>query len=254
MLSPFRAQVDALTRSVFEEFRGSQLRRLRVEAQLLIGTAHSFQGEERWLMLISMAIDNSYHAASLRFLEREDVFNVAITRAKDRQYVFHSLDSNKLKPDSMLSEYLMHIDTENESYAIDSVERDRFANEVVHELCNKNDQVSVGGRVAGVPIDIVIQRDDLVLAVDLIGYPGDMQVAVHTKKALMLSRAGLDLIPLGYYEWEMRRDDCVTMLNLLLRHEIEKTPEVKESIENSRSLEMYSYVKRNQLRYFGERM
>jgi hypothetical protein len=211
ILSPFRAQVDKLTDRVFERFRGHTLRRLQDEAQLLIGTAHSFQGQERDTMLLSFAVDSYSNHAVLRFLEREDTFNVAITRAKNRQYVFHSVSVSELKAGSLLGSYLHHIESwgrHNEGGS----EGDGFSDDVLTELARMGFKAQLGSEVAGVPVDIVVIHEGMSVGIDLVGFPDVMGAFVGSQKAHMLSRAGLRLIPLGYYEWSKKREECCEML------------------------------------------
>lgn len=47
-----------------------------------IGTAHTFQGDERDIILMSWAFANNSYPQSITFLQKPNLFNVAITRAK----------------------------------------------------------------------------------------------------------------------------------------------------------------------------
>ena len=49
---------------------------------LRIGTAYSFQGDERDIMFLSFAIGREAHPGTLRYLDRPDVFNVSITTTR----------------------------------------------------------------------------------------------------------------------------------------------------------------------------
>ena len=89
IISPFRAQVEQLKSSVSKVLSEHMIRKHRIE----IGTAHTFQGDERDIMLISWAIaDNSYNQ-SLIFLQKPNLFNVAITRGRNKVINF-----NKVQP------------------------------------------------------------------------------------------------------------------------------------------------------------
>ena len=57
------------------------------------------------VMLISFALGKSDNVGARRFLEQEDVFNVSITRAKEQQIVFHSVESSELPGSSLLAKY-----------------------------------------------------------------------------------------------------------------------------------------------------
>jgi hypothetical protein len=57
-------------------------------------------------MMLSFAVDTASHAATMRFLEKPDVFNVSITRARVAQHVYLSIDKTQLRPDSLLHAYI----------------------------------------------------------------------------------------------------------------------------------------------------
>ncbi|GMR24067.1 MAG: hypothetical protein BMS9Abin37_2560 [Acidobacteriota bacterium] len=83
VLSPFRDQVDYLSKAILDRVELDTIEK----HDLLIGTPYSFQGEERDVMLLSLAVDADSHPMSFRYLSQADVFNVSITRARDYQIV-----------------------------------------------------------------------------------------------------------------------------------------------------------------------
>lgn len=104
MLSPFRDQVDHLSRAIADRLEASDIEK----HDLVVGTAYSFQGDERDVMLLSLVVDPESHPASIRYLEQPDVFNVSITRARDYQIVFTSLDAREAPAGTLLARYLSH--------------------------------------------------------------------------------------------------------------------------------------------------
>ncbi|GAA5494185.1 hypothetical protein Rhal01_00343 [Rubritalea halochordaticola] len=214
VLSPFRAQVDAIMQAVQEELSSKELDRLMRGHQLAIGTAHQFQGEERDVMLISLCLTSACSQQTRRFLEREDVFNVSITRAKLLQRVYYSIDSSSLPLDSLLGDYLRHVSEESNSFLSDGSEAMvAFANEVAMRLQKLGAQVIQEGVVAGMDVDLVLIHRSKVLGIDLVGFPGAMVGAVAQRKAQMLGRAGLRMLPLGYVEWQSRTEDCLRLIS-----------------------------------------
>ncbi len=200
ILSPFRNQVEAIREAVSAYFENSDLNRLLADHDMIIGTAHSFQGEERDVMFISLGIDRDVNSATLRFLEREDVFNVAITRARSMQIIYHSLDADDLPTHSMLAQYLRSLDEGSSPELVDQAS-DSFAKEVATELKPYEMDVRIGQRVSGVSVDLLLIQGDKVLGIDLIGYPGVTFPAVDLHRTKILRRANFRLIPLGYTEW-----------------------------------------------------
>ena len=102
ILSPFRGQVDALTESLLTDFSVGEIEKHKIR----VGTAYSFQGEERDVMLLSFAVDSTSHHSAFLHINKEDVFNVSITRARNRQLVFHSFFDKDLKGKSILRDYV----------------------------------------------------------------------------------------------------------------------------------------------------
>ena len=107
VLSPFRDQVDWLTEQIMQRISTAAWDRHR----LRVGTAHAFQGEERDLMFLSLAIAPPYHPATLRFLESPELLNVSLTRARHQQYVFYSVKPGELPSSSRIRHYLEWITT-----------------------------------------------------------------------------------------------------------------------------------------------
>jgi len=209
ILSPFRAQVDYLASQINERLGNEIFTR----NQALIGTAHTFQGEERDLMFLSFAIDGESPAMSRRFLERPDLFNVAITRGRLRQTVFTSIEVKLLPADSLLRQYLKFIETANSLIEPQSDETlamlDRFSAEVRTVLQSRGFQVFPGCPVAGLKIDLLAVKDGKSLAIDLIGCPGPTAPFLPLERYKMFRRAGLTLWPLPYTDWFHNREQCV---------------------------------------------
>ncbi len=76
--SPFRAQAEAITEQIRERWTAEEIERVR----LRVGTVHSFQGDERDVMVLSLAVGSD--GEGLRFLEDPNLFNVLVTRARRR--------------------------------------------------------------------------------------------------------------------------------------------------------------------------
>lgn len=166
VLSPFRDQVDLLAERLEE--------RLPIEAferhNLRVGTAHAFQGDERDVILLSFVLDSDAHHSSIRFLDNANLFNVAITRARHQQIVFHSVESKQLPVESSLRQYLESIDQAPESDDTSETAADDCLNEVQTALETEGFRVWPDYELAGVAIDLVIEKDGDTLGIDLVGY------------------------------------------------------------------------------------
>jgi hypothetical protein len=103
VLSPFRAQVDALVAAAMTAFTPEELNTL----DLRIGTVHEFQGNERDTVYCSMAIGADDGRGSWTFADDRHMLAVMLTRARRNLVLVHSADP----PDTTrLSDYLRYVD------------------------------------------------------------------------------------------------------------------------------------------------
>lgn len=195
VLSPFRDQVDHLSSLLERRLSLDDLQR----HDLLVGTAHSFQGEERDIMCLSLVVDPGSHQASFQFLNNPNVFNVSITRARSEQMVFCSVRPEDVKPGTLLRRYLDSVPRGPDQRAAPRAGGyDAFLREVRTALEERGFQVWPAYPVVGLDIDLVAQRDGRTLGIDLIGYPGPLADVLDLERYRMLRRGGLWLLPLPY--------------------------------------------------------
>jgi len=216
ILSPFRGQVDYISQHLAQE--------LSLEAfdkhKILVGTAHTFQGEERDIMYLSLAADVKSHAATLRFLGKADVFNVSVTRARVAQYVYTSLDPARLDPTSLLGAYLRHIHRsqsgQQQQPRLPDHPQDDFLCKVQQELARRGFETWPRYLLAGITLDLVVARDGHSFGIDLVGYPGAHESAFPLDQYKMLHRAGLKIFPLPYSQWCLSKDECLEAIERAL--------------------------------------
>ncbi|MBN2291888.1 MAG: hypothetical protein JXM70_05650 [Pirellulales bacterium] len=210
VLSPFRDQVDHIF-SLLEE-------RLPLDAinkhNLMVGTAHTFQGEERDAMYLSLVVDRDTHPASFRFINNPNIFNVSITRARNEQYVFCSIKPDDLCGDTLVRRYLASIDRGPiPSSTAHTGPPDDFLRKVRDELQQRGFRAWPAYPVAGMKIDLAVEQSGKTLGIDLIGYPGEFAEAFDLERYRMLQRAGLLLFPLSYYAWQKDKDACLDAIS-----------------------------------------
>lgn len=87
VITPFRDQADAIEQAMLDRFDANQL----VEWDLRVGTVHSFQGGERDTVIVSLGVAPTDPPGRRRFAEQADLFNVMVTRARERLIVVTSL-------------------------------------------------------------------------------------------------------------------------------------------------------------------
>jgi hypothetical protein len=214
ILSPFRSQVDHISASLVGSLPADAFDRHDV----LVGTAHTFQGEERDRMYISLAVDPASHPAAIRFLEKPDVFNVSITRARVAQSIYTSIDPDELDPDSLLAGYIRHVvESQRENPApIRDAHRDHFLVEVEQALQHRGYQTWVCHSVGGLLLDLAVAKNGRSCGIDLVGYSGPYESAFHLERYEMFHRAGFRIVPLAYSHWLSRKDECIQAIESTL--------------------------------------
>ncbi|MBP6783811.1 MAG: hypothetical protein KA152_08485 [Verrucomicrobiales bacterium] len=206
ILSPFRAQVDAILKEV-EKL--PVVTRLLDKHALLVGTAHSFQGEERDIMFLSLVLDDESPSASFRFLEKADLFNVSITRARLENRIFVSFDSART-PHRLIDRFLDYA-TKSESFEGSGPERVKSASEscwtdVRTALEARGYEILEDFVIGGYILDLLCRGNGKSLGIDLIGFPGPHSEAMSLDRHLMMQRAGILLFPISRLEWETKRE------------------------------------------------
>jgi hypothetical protein len=88
VVTPFRAQADALEAAVLKAFSADDLEAL----DLRVGTVHAFQGNERDVIIASMGVGPEEGAGSWRFVEDPHLFAVFMTRARRKMTILLSAD------------------------------------------------------------------------------------------------------------------------------------------------------------------
>lgn len=215
VLSPFRAQVDYVRKRFKETIPSEQLARHRI----LVGTAHDFQGEERDLMYLSFVVDANTPTGVLRYFQREDVFNVSITRARVAQHLFLSLDQQDIPADSLLAKYLQHTTPQEntENGHLPQLLEDPFLKEVRDYLESRGvENIFENYHIAGLEIDLVFVHNGRTHCIDLIGYPGPYEAAIPSNQWKMLGRLGLHPFSLPYSHWVFRPEESKHALRGLI--------------------------------------
>ncbi|HAR33464.1 MAG TPA: hypothetical protein DCR95_05065 [Desulfobacter sp.] len=138
------------------------------------GDAATFQGKERDIILLSMVVGAGQGAAMTK-REYEQRTNVALSRARDRMYLFRSLEESDLKNEADLRlRILQHFvnpmpqrDTINNP--LDLCDSD-FERDVLTRLAEKGYNVTPQVKVGAFSIDMVVEgENDRRLAIELDG-------------------------------------------------------------------------------------
>ncbi len=226
VLSFFREQADYLQQLLLERIDFSTLARHKLRAS----TPYGFQGEERDIMLISCAVDDNTSAMTYRYLNREDVFNVAVTRAREVQTLFVSATPENVPANSLLREYLeAHFQQQSQPVVEVFTSRERYLEDIAQELASTGAYLLRNYSVAGITLDLVVCKEFHAIALDLIGFPGEHQDVLHLDHYKIFERAGLTLFPLSYFAWKFARQDVLKKLIAIFQSLQEKDAAIRRS-------------------------
>lgn len=210
VLSPFRAQIDHLKKAIRARLDLNKLR----HHNILIGTPYHFQGEERDIMYLSFSLDMDAHPSSLQYLNKEDVFNVSITRARKSQTIFTSLNYKHLDAKYLVSKYLNSITDSIKDVKYEVENDDNFCNEVTQILKEMYNTALVFQKyfIGSLEIDIIMVHRQNIYCIDLIGYPGDFVPMFSIETIRMLDRMGLKVLFIPYSDWKLDQKKCIKEL------------------------------------------
>jgi hypothetical protein len=208
IISPFSSQVTYISKLIKERFTVNQLKKFDV----LCGTPYSFQGSEREIILLSFCVCDHTHSSAFNHVNKAEVMNVGITRAKSYQVVFKSVSDKNLKEGSLLAEYFEFIKS-SENAESDESEKDEFQNEVIRELEKLNyTDIKCGYPIAGNVLDILVSFKGRNYFIDLIGYPGIHKKAFTLERYKTLGRTGIKTLPLHYSYWKKNKKKAIIRL------------------------------------------
>ncbi|MCR5265570.1 MAG: AAA family ATPase [Cyanobacteria bacterium RUI128] len=213
IISPFRAQVEQIQISL-----GKVISDYMIEKhQIVVGTAHSFQGDERDIILISWAFANNSFPQSLTFLQKPNLFNVAITRAKNKMINFVSKDYTDL-PEGLFRSYLGYIKEYEAKYQkivnkeIDeNTYKNSFEREVAETLRTLGYDVQAGVDLGGVNADLVVNNK---FVIECDGFEDNVKMKIkNMKKQAVIERCGFKVCRFSYREWLQSSEACVNRIS-----------------------------------------
>lgn len=213
IISPFRAQVEQLKTSVAMVLSEHMIRKHQIE----IGTAHTFQGDERDIILMSWAFAPNSFTQSLTFLQKPNLFNVAISRARFKMVNFISKNPREL-PKGLLRSYLSYVQEYESAYqSIETKEmieeqdlnfyKNNFEKEVAQAVKELGYKVRAGVEVAGFSIDLLVDNK---IAIECDGVEDNKRLSgTNMKKQAIVERSGLKINRITYREWQYSPKACL---------------------------------------------
>jgi hypothetical protein len=205
VISPFRAQADALEEAILARYDPDDLERLGLRA----GTVHAFQGSERDVIIASLAIGSDAPGGSLNFLQNPNLFNVLVTRAKREMVLVTSVGDTELPP-GLLADYLRY--AERAPHVTRAVAPgDGWTGEVHTELARFGVTVVPSYPVAGWSVDLAVGDGKDAVGVETTVHPGGP--AAHIEQHLALRRAGWEMTDVFQSRWLTDAGGAAEMLS-----------------------------------------
>lgn len=210
IISPFRAQVEQLKISVPKVLSDYMIKKHQIE----IGTAHTFQGDERDIILMSWAFANNSYPQSITFLQKPNLFNVAITRARSKciNFVSHDLET---MPDGHFRHYVSYLKQYKErkeailNEGIDeNIYKNSLEREIADEIRNLDHKVAAGADIAGLSADLVVD-DKFIIEIDGMEDNKKLHHMSNMKKQAILERCGFKVKRITYREWQYSSKACL---------------------------------------------
>lgn len=217
IISPFRGQVDLISKALRQVLTETTIRKHQIE----VGTAHTFQGDERDVMILSWAVAENSFVQSLTFLQKPNLFNVAITRARKKLICFISRDPKGL-PAGLLKDYLEYIQQYIESAKDDEFQKNKFKNsfeqEIAQALMMEGFEIKAGIEAAGVIPDLIVKDElgkEIIIEVD--GVEDNIKTNIKdTKKQTILERAGYKVTRISFREWQHSSQACIDRVKRII--------------------------------------
>ncbi len=208
VISPFRGQVELIKKAIMQIFSQETIQRHKIE----VGTAHTFQGDERDIMLISWTIAPNSHSQSLMFLQKPNLFNVAITRARKKIYNFTSKNVQDL-PEGLLRSYFEYvrqsIKNDFEFTPEKATFKNEFEKEVFFEIKNMIQEegldfdVYSSVNIGGVSADIMVGH----VIIECDGVKDNTKKSTPPmKKQRIMERSGFKVLRFIKREWDLSKN------------------------------------------------
>ncbi|SBT42469.1 AAA domain-containing protein [Micromonospora auratinigra] len=189
VVSPFRAQADALEAGLLATFDVDEIERLGLRS----GTVHAFQGSEAEVVVVSLGLVDADPPARHRFVADANLFNVLVTRARARLTVVTSLHA----AEGLVGDYLDHAGRPPAPPAPEPVTG--WAAALAEELRRLGLPVRPGYPVGRWRVDLCVGADADAVGV-LCGVHPDGPAA-HVERQRTLARAGWRLHDVFASRW-----------------------------------------------------
>lgn len=172
------------------------------ERRILCGDAYTFQGDERHVIFLSMVVSRGETRLTAQTSQSAvQRFNVAVSRAQDQLIVYHSVDTQDLKPECMRHRLLTHVTNPvrrslpGEEHVFESPFEEAVFKRITERGHKVETQVKVGSH-ATYRIDLVVHGIDSKLAVECDGdrWHGPERFEADMARQRDLERVGWEFV------------------------------------------------------------
>ena len=189
VVSPFREHADEIQRRVIESFSSDVILR----HEMTVGTAHALQGDEKDVVIMTTSIDKDAHRGSLQFLETPNLFNVAVTRAKQFFVIVTSVRAEDL-PKGLLKDFLVYAQNPGQNVHEKVRKRTPFERQLGEELKSAGIDVWADFDATGTRVPIIAGREGARLAVMCDAHNTNAANPwLYLEEQLRLARAGWEI-------------------------------------------------------------
>ena len=209
VISPFRAQVEQLKISISKVLSDHMQKKHEIE----VGTAHTFQGDERDIILMSWAFAPNSFPQSLTFLQKPNLFNVAITRARYKVINFVSRDPKDIQ-EGLFRDYMSYIEEYNEHKDIlenpdidENIYKNKLEREIAAQIRELGHDVKAGVDIAGLSADLLVD-EKFIIEVDGVEDNVNQRIS-NMKKQAILERCGFKVNRITFREWQYSNKACI---------------------------------------------
>jgi very-short-patch-repair endonuclease len=211
-----------------------------VDRLIEVGSPTVFQGRERDIILISNILAKGDRSAANK-LEIRQRLNVAMTRARDRMYLFRSVDENDFGSESLTAKTIRHFTSPYTQDAIkvsslrELCESD-FEREMFDFLVKNNYRIKPQVKCGSYRLDFVVEGSEgrrLAIECDGDRFHGPGQWMDDMNRQRVLERIGWTFWRCFASSFVLHRDDITADL-LKLLNDMGIEPLGSESVDNSR--------------------
>lgn len=179
VISPFRAQAEAIEAGILRRFDLETIRRHRLRT----GTVHAFQGSEAGTVVIALGVAEGDTAGRRRFAAGPNLFNVMVTRAREHLHVVTAVG----EPDGLIGEFLRYADRPPRS-PVNGDAVGQWTARLADALAGAEVPVRQGYPVGHWTLDLVVGDADAAIGVVAEVHPDGP--AAHIARHRALRRAG----------------------------------------------------------------